>query len=108
MTTLAELTTMIHENARQHGWWDNDRGLPETLMLVVSELAEALEEYRTHHEPNEIYYNNDKPEGIPVELADAVIRILDARGQYGIDMETVILAKHQYNLTRDYKHGKRV
>ncbi len=106
--TLAELTTMLHANAVDKGFWTEDRALPETLMLIVSELAEALEEYRTHHEPSEIYYRDGKPEGIPIELADAVIRILDACGQYGIDMEAVILEKHRYNLTRDYKHGKRV
>jgi NTP pyrophosphatase (non-canonical NTP hydrolase) len=77
-------------------------------MLIVSELSEALEEYRAHHEINEIYYVNGKAEGVPVELADAVIRILDACGQYGVDLEAVIREKHAYNLTRPYKHGKRV
>ena len=40
------LAKEVHENAVAHGWWEEERGLPEVLMLCVSELAEALEEYR--------------------------------------------------------------
>ena len=43
---LNELAAEIHQNAVAHGWWEEDRGVPEVLMLCVSELAEALEEYR--------------------------------------------------------------
>ena len=47
-----------------------------------------------------------KPEGYAVELADAVIRIADLCGYMGIDLETVIREKMEYNATRPYKHGK--
>lgn len=47
----------------------------------------------------------DKPEGIPSELADVVIRIFDMCGYYGIDLETAIIEKMMYNKTRPYKHG---
>lgn len=46
-----------------------------------------------------------KPEGIAIELADAVIRILDYCGHVGIDIEKAIEIKHEYNKTRPYKHG---
>lgn len=52
---LNELAAAVHENAVAHGWWEQERELPEILMLCVSELAEALEEYRAG-KPN-IYYN---------------------------------------------------
>lgn len=44
---LNELAAVVHENAVAHGWWEQERELPEILMLCVSELAEALEEYRS-------------------------------------------------------------
>lgn len=44
---LNELAAAVHENAVAHGWWEQERELPEILMLCVSELAEALEEYRS-------------------------------------------------------------
>lgn len=48
-----------------------------------------------------------KPEGVAVELADAVIRIADLCGHLGIDLDAVIAEKMAYNAGRPYKHGKR-
>ncbi|MBR3996408.1 MAG: hypothetical protein IKI97_14170, partial [Clostridia bacterium] len=58
-------------------------------------------------QPTETYYREDgKPEGVPSELADAVIRCFDMADYYGIDLEAAIMEKHAFNLTRPYKHGK--
>lgn len=124
--TLNEWAKEIHENACAHGWWDEERPLPEVLMLIVSELAEALEEARAGRgmewtgctlddggcysvgavEPcDKCAYG--KPEGIAVEVADALIRILDWCGHEGIDIERIVREKHEYNRTRPYKHGKK-
>lgn len=46
-----------------------------------------------------------KPEGYPVELADAMIRILDEFDRYGMDAESVIRLKMDYNTTRSFRHG---
>lgn len=66
----------IHETATQSGFWDEDRNYGEMLMLIVSELAESLEEHRDGR-PNKYLIYTGKPEGIVIELADAGIRILD-------------------------------
>ena len=34
------------DNAKQHGWWDEDRTFGEVIALCHSELSEALEAYR--------------------------------------------------------------
>ena len=135
---LNSFAAAVHENAVAHGWWEEERGLPEVLMLCVSELAEALEEFRSGR-PMLYYpcnagglcvddragenvtcgsrtYNPDnpetpctarskKPEGVAVELADCVIRIMDYCGHAGIDIEEAIRIKHEYNKTRPYRHG---
>jgi len=46
-----------------------------------------------------------KPEGIPSELADIVIRVFDICGYYGINLESAIREKMEFNKTRPYKHG---
>lgn len=106
MTGINEVAKQIHENAVDHGWWDEERGFPEVLALIHSEVSEALEEYRNGHLPTEVYTgNNGKPEGIPIELADVIIRVLDYCGYAGIDIDAAISQKHEYNRTRPYRHG---
>ena len=46
-----------------------------------------------------------KPEGVPSELADIVIRALAAADAWGIDLQSAIEEKLAYNQTRGYRHG---
>lgn len=108
--TISEAQEMVHSLAKQKGWWDGDEpNVPEKLALVHSEISEALEEYRNGPmELNNGYQgDNGKPEGFPVELADAVIRIMDLCGWIGIDLENEIVKKHCYNMTRPFRHGNK-
>ena len=106
MTGINEVAKQIHENAVDHGWWDEERGFPEVLALIHSEVSEALEEYRNGRGATEIYFgDNGKPEGIPTELADVIIRVLDYCAYAGIDIENVLEVKHEYNKSRPYRHG---
>ena len=43
MTNLNELAQQIHQNAKDKGFWDAPRNTGEIFMLIISELAEALE-----------------------------------------------------------------
>lgn len=89
--TLRVFAKNVHENAVNHGWWDEERSFAELIALCHSELSGALEEYRKGHQPNETYYSEGgKPEGIPSELAYVIIRILDMCGKYGIDIGAMI------------------
>lgn len=97
-----------YKNAVDHGWWEADRKWYEARVLIMSELAEALEEFRAGHNlalvkvPTKHWLDpavnfdelikrardSQKPEGFAVEIADVVIRILDfagkhAEGSYG-------------------------
>lgn len=102
----------IHENAVAHGWWEEERPFYELIALVHSELSEALEEYRNGKGINEIYrkckhcgreqvaeytkcHSCDsedvmKLEGVPIELADVIIRIFDIMGERGYKYDEIL------------------
>ncbi len=105
------LTNYCHGNAFANGWWHDlktgelkVRNTGELLMLMVSELAEAMEGDRKNkmdeHLPNR--------KSIEVELADCVIRIFDFAGFNGLDLGGAIFEKLQYNNKRaDHKPENR-
>lgn len=103
--TINEWVKKIHQNAVNHGWWEQNRSFGEIVALCHSELSEALEEDRAGREV--FYIKDGKPEGIATEMMDCVIRIFDWFGSVGIDAEDVLKMKHRYNEGRPYKHGKR-
>lgn len=117
--TLAEIQAAAHENSRAHGFWDDQPAddsvesvafatyLGNKLMLTVGEVAEGHEELRKNPDPRHIYYRADgKPEGMPFELADVIIRVADIAQRIGVDLGALVAEKHAYNLTRPPKHGK--
>ncbi len=87
---------MIHAQNKQMGWWDNPREIGTLLCLVHSEVSEAMEGARKNlmddHLPHRLM--------LEVELADAVIRILDIAGGYDLDLAGAIEEKVTYNRIR--------
>lgn len=102
----ARFQKAVHKLAKEKGFYEEPRRPLESLMLIVSEVAEAAEELRVGSKP--IYRVGPKYEGTAVELADTVIRIMDLAEYEGWGVVDAMVLKHEFNKTRPYKHGKKV
>lgn len=121
--TINGLADKIHRNAVVHGWWDTVDGqkFPARVMMVVTELSEAVDEYRNQRgnfyftketrTGEQVYCQNprewigDEIHGTAVELVDALIRILDILSAMPcVDIDRLILMKMSYNAERSKKH----
>ena len=103
MRVFKRMQRGVHQNARAHGWWEEQREDGTLIALIMSEAAEALEALRKGNGPDE---HCPQFSGAEVELADVVIRIMDMAEARGWDVAGAIVAKHEFNKSRPYKHGK--
>lgn len=107
--TVSVLQVLAWSIAAEHGFHDGTRDTTalERLALIASEVGEAISEYQRTGNGSGFYTEVDgKPEGLDVELADIVIRILDYAQEEGINLGSVLVHKMAYNARRPYRHGK--
>jgi NTP pyrophosphatase (non-canonical NTP hydrolase) len=96
---ISALIYACHRNAREKGFWDTYEGSEEQvasrIMLIVTELAEAVEALR--HGDLENFHE---------ELADTAIRLFDLCGGLNVDLAGAIERKMAVNAERPRLHGK--
>lgn len=98
------LQHQIHEINKVAGWWDNPREDGTTLMLMVSEISEAMEGNRKDLMDDKLPHRKMEE----VELADALIRILDYAQWKGFDVAGAMIEKVAFNTQReDHKRENR-
>lgn len=119
---LNNLARQINEIAKEKGFWQDmnislgllrgygvyagtikatkDAFIAQKITLVHAELSEAIEAMRNNK------YGTKQRDTFENEIADAIMRLLDITAQMGIDIDSEIAWKMDYNLSRAQKHGK--
>lgn len=107
---LNDYAAIVHK-ANEKWWQDPHTGEPiernkgEQLMLIVTELAEGFEGIRKNLMDDKLPHRKMEE----VEMADAVIRILDYCAGHGLDLEGAFQEKMKFNAERpDHKHENRI
>lgn len=128
---LNELADKCYHIAIDKGFNEYNGGnfnsvVPRDLMLIVSELGEALEAIRNNKfltPEMKLYYverMSQLPQGFSMttfdnvikdtfedEIADAMIRLLHLSAMLDIDIDFHVNEKLLYNSKREYKHGNK-
>lgn len=117
------MSSVIYIANKEKGFWDNDRNVGELLMLVNTELSEAMQGHQKGKFTNPRDLNHIKglktlddfksqfkaviKDTFEDEIADAIIRLLDMCGGLRIDIQKHIELKLLYNHTRPRLHGNK-
>lgn len=108
------LRDICHGDSFKVGWWinhktgadtrDNPMCFSQKLCLIHSEISEAMEGDRKSLQDTHLPHRSMRE----VELADALIRIFDLAGAYGMDIGGALAEKLEYNRNRlDHKLSAR-
>ena len=109
--SIKELAELVHKNAMDKGFHPSGESDAQYLAQFCNnehgEVSELWEAWRL----GKIMLMCDKRCGLTCleeELADIVIRALDAAERLDVDIERALLLKHEYNTTRDFRHGNKL
>ena len=117
------LSEELHINSVNKGFWNDEDILlekvqddkklynrilrlfdAEKLILMHTELSEAFE--RTRKDINAPDEHCPEFTNFEIEMADLGIRWFEYCVRRGLRVGEAVLAKHKYNLSRPYMHGK--
>lgn len=109
---INELAEICYAASKNAGWHTNletgellERNKAEMICLIHSELSEAMEGERKGLMDDHLPH---RPM-VEVEMADAVIRIMDYCGRWGYDLGGAVVEKLEYNAKRaDHKLENRI
>lgn len=120
---INKMCQKVNEFTKKMGFGDREHNVGEHLMLITSELGEALDAHRkgrygvgltnyildkgTNKNFDKEKFETHIKDTLEDEVADTAIRLFDFAGRMGIDLEEQMRLKMEYNATRGHKYGKK-
>lgn len=114
---MTEIARVVHQLARDKGWYNDEsetenqyvERMCNNLHDEVSELHEAWRNGLLHEycdkTPKMLDLRIEPLTCLEEELADLVIRVFDNSQRLGVDILSAIRRKHQFNRSRQRRHG---
>ena len=98
MTSIMEFTSEIEAYLAEKypEKWLNWESFPKALMYIVTECAEAMEDWR-----------DDNKGAAGEELADIAIRLFHTASALGVNLDEEIKLKMEINKNRPIHHGRK-
>ena len=105
--TLKEFLSLCNDISKgKFGITDEHQEFANHIAHLHSEVSEMYEEFRKGRGFNETYFKNEKPEGIPVEAADVLLKLFAICGAYEIDILSALPLKVVYNAAKRKKKSE--
>jgi NTP pyrophosphatase (non-canonical NTP hydrolase) len=108
---MSTLQRRLHDGEKSAGWDpDNANTFAEEIAHLHEEVSEAFRAWRKSKDVTITFaFDDGKPTGVPVELADVAIGMFYMAERWGFDLLDAIELKHQWNLGRSYAdEGRRL
>jgi NTP pyrophosphatase (non-canonical NTP hydrolase) len=103
IATWRTIAQQAHDNAQAKGFWDGDRNVPAALAEIHGEVSEILDALKHGDPVSEKITDFSCAEE---ETADVILRIMDLAEGMGWRVAEALVAKMQFNETRERLHGK--
>ena len=116
MKTIGEIAKEVHALACEKGWHSDDETEDAFIERSCNNFHDEVSELHEAWRNNNLHSLCDKAADmeligvIPLtcleeEMADIIIRALDSCRKLGVDIESAIETKHEYNKSRPHRHG---
>lgn len=113
---LNTLTQDIHRLAWEKGWHSHDEPEDQYIKEFCNNEHDEVSELHDAWRQGNLNKFCDKAQAMAdarlpqltckeEELADIIIRALDAAGKMGVDIARAVYIKHEFNKTRSRRHG---
>lgn len=115
-STLDGIADAVHELAWAKGWHKADEDEDAFVERMCNNLHDEVSELHEAWRNNQLRAPCDKASKmidlditplscIEEEMADIIIRVLDNARKLGVNIQSAVARKHQFNTTRPQRHG---